>query len=50
MGGDVVSRLRRGLPYGWWKSPDFWATVLFLFVACPILWVIIVAWWMDWPR
>lgn len=43
-----MRRLKHGLPYGWWRSPDFWATAMFLFIACPMMWLILAAWWLDW--
>lgn len=39
--------LRHGLPYGWWRSPDFWAAVFFLSVFCSFMTVVFLAWWLD---
>ena len=43
--------LRHGLPYGWWKSTDFWEG-LFAFVMMlmfgMMFGVIVSAWFLDW--
>ena len=38
--------LRHGLPYGWWKSGDFWAGVITL-MTFALLGLIIGAWFVD---
>lgn len=40
--------LRHGLPYGWWKNPDIWAGAIVLFVLCPMTWLLLAAWFLDW--
>lgn len=42
-----MNRIKRGLPYGWWKDPDTFAMIVWL--ACSvILAVLILAWGVDW--
>lgn len=36
----------RGLPYGWWKNPDFWALVLGSIMVGGILALLLGAWWL----
>ena len=40
--------LRHGLPYGWWKNPDVWAGAIVLFILCPMMWLLLAAWFLDW--
>lgn len=44
----MMNRIRQGLPYGWWRDADFWALMFFVFVACPMLWFILAAWFLGW--
>lgn len=39
--------LRHGLPYGWWKSGDFWAGICFV-LTVSMMAMIIAAWFLDW--
>lgn len=39
--------LRRGLPYGWWKTATFWDVVMLLGLALAMA-LIIAAWFLDW--
>lgn len=40
--------IRRGLPYGWWKSPDFWAATISLLCLSGLASVLFLAWFLDW--
>ena len=43
--------MSKGLPYGWWKSGEFWATTLSLLSLLSLmgtLAAIIAAWFLDW--
>ena len=40
--------MKRGLPYGWWKSADVWAGAIVLFILCPMVWLLLAAWFLDW--
>lgn len=39
---------KTGLDYGWWKSADFWAGAIVLFILGPMMWLILAAWFLDW--
>jgi hypothetical protein len=37
-----------GLPYGWWKDPDFWVPVILLLMLIIMTLILIAAWFFDW--
>lgn len=49
MWGPAMSE-RKGLPYGWWKSKDFWLTVLGGLVPLVMFAFVIAAWFLDWSE
>jgi hypothetical protein len=42
-------RLRHGLPYGWWKSPDVWAFTLSVLMLAGLGTVIFATWFRVLP-
>ncbi len=40
--------MSNGLPYGWWKSGEFWASALSILGMGVMLALIIAAWFLDW--
>lgn len=41
--------MKQGLPYGWWKSPDFWAFTLSVLMLAGLGAVIFAAWFRVMP-
>lgn len=39
---------KTGLPYGWWKSTDFWAAGLSLLALIFVMTMLLAAWFLDW--
>jgi hypothetical protein len=40
--------IRHGLPYGWWRSPDVWASIFCLLLFIWTVWLIIALWFFGW--
>lgn len=38
---------KTGLNYGWWKNPDVWAGGIVLFILCPMMWLLLAAWFLK---
>jgi hypothetical protein len=40
--------VRGGLPYGWWKSADFWTATLSILGLGLAMFLLFGAWFLDW--
>ena len=40
------ANLRHGLPYGWWKTPDFWVWLLVVIPMLAMLLFILGTWFL----
>ena len=39
--------LRHGLPFGWWRDPDFWGTFATIVIFALLGLVLLAAWFLD---
>ncbi len=45
---QAIRAQKPGLPYGWWKDPVVWLSVVSLIWLFAMLVVIVLAWFLDW--